>query len=197
MLQLPRFNARTVSQPVCGRTRARPDAPAGPRVSTIMHIASPERPTVTDEPTPVPQQTLPQLEDPWEDPKWTKYKWTVYRGEAYDLTDFIERHPAGNWLINMSLGRDCTALFESYHLRPEVATARLERLPKIPDFPVTAVPMSPRPNDSELYNAIRDRVRKEVFKGKVRVAELLALYVWLALSPQSRLTAGWGHRFLG
>lgn len=132
-----------------------------------MHIAAPERATATDEPVLVPEQTLPQLEDPWEDPKWTKYKWTVFRGEAYDLTDFIDRHPAGNWLINLSLGRDCTALFESYHLRPEVAVARLKKLPTIPDFPIAAVPKSPRPNDSELYNAIRDRVRKEVFKGQV------------------------------
>ena len=47
-------------------------------------------------------------------------QWTVYRGVAYDLTAFIDAHPAGNWLIRLGLGRDCTALFESYHLRPEV-----------------------------------------------------------------------------
>ena len=36
-------------------------------------------------------------------------QWTVYRGEAYDLTAFIDAHPAGNWLIQLALGRDCTA----------------------------------------------------------------------------------------
>ena len=41
---------------------------------------------------------------------------------AYDLTAFVDAHPAGNWLIQLALGRDCTALFESYHLRPEVRT---------------------------------------------------------------------------
>jgi hypothetical protein len=92
----------------------------------------------------------------------------VYRGVAYDLTDFIEKHPAGSWLINLSLGRDCTALFESYHLRPDVAVARLKMLPTIPDFPVAAVPVAPRPNDSDLYNTIRERVRTEIFKGQVR-----------------------------
>jgi fatty acid desaturase (delta-4 desaturase) len=100
-----------------------------------------------------------------EDPKWQQYKWTVYRGVAYDLTSFIERHPAGSWLINLAIGRDCTALFESYHLRPEVAAGRLARLPVLAGFPVGAVPRSPYPNDSEVYNAIRERVRKEVFKG--------------------------------
>lgn len=37
-------------------------------------------------------------------------------------------HPAaqaGSWLLNLALGRDCTALFESYHLRPEVGGAGL------------------------------------------------------------------------
>ena len=62
----------------------------------------------------------PVAGDPWSDAKWAGYKWTVYRGVAYDLTSFIETHPAGNWLIRLGLGRDCTALFESYHLRPEV-----------------------------------------------------------------------------
>ncbi len=64
------------------------------------------------------------------------------------------------------MGRDATALVESYHLRPEVVDARFKRLPIIPDFPVAAVPRSPRPNDSELYNAIRERVRTELFGGQ-------------------------------
>eukprot|EP00967_Tisochrysis_lutea_P012481 scaffold14011_cov20-Tisochrysis_lutea.AAC.3 len=33
----------------------------------------------------------------------------------------MARHPGGSWLINLAIGRDCTALFESYHLRPEVS----------------------------------------------------------------------------
>lgn len=63
--------------------------------------------------------------------------------------------PAGNWLISLAIGRDCTALFESYHLRPEVAVAHLRRLPVLEGFPVEAVPRSPYPNDSQLYNTIR------------------------------------------
>ena len=67
-----------------------------------------------------------------------------------------------SWLLRLAVGRDSTALVESYHLRPETVDARFKRLPKLPDYPVQAVPRSPRPNDSELYNAIRDRVRNEV-----------------------------------
>ena len=36
---------------------------------------------------------------------------------------FFEKHPGGNWLLNLAIGRDSTALLESYHLRPEVAVA--------------------------------------------------------------------------
>ena len=140
-------------------------------------------------------QVKPALQSLWQNPKWTQYKWTVYRGIAYDLTSFIDRHPAGNWLINLAIGRDCTALFESYHLRPRVAAEQLKRLPTLQDFPVDEVPSSPYPNDSDLYNTIRsvtqndgcigylrfmngmhrfilacscdrERVRKEIFKGQ-------------------------------
>jgi hypothetical protein len=31
---------------------------------------------------------------------------------------------AGAWLVKLAVGRDCTALFESYHLRPEVRPRR-------------------------------------------------------------------------
>jgi len=68
--------------------------------------------------------------------------------------------------LRLAVGRDSTALVESYHLRPEVATARFNKLPVLADFPVSAVPPSPRPNDSELYNAIRQRVRDELFGGQ-------------------------------
>ena len=100
-------------------------------------------------------QVKPALQSLWQNSKWTQYKWTVYRGIAYDLTSFIDRHPAGNWLINLAIGRDCTALFESYHLRPRVAAEQLKRLPVLQDFPVDEVPSSPYPNDSDLYNTIR------------------------------------------
>jgi fatty acid desaturase (delta-4 desaturase) len=142
-----------------------------PPRNTKAHIAAPAAPTppTVSQPQQIPE---PVLEDPWEDSKWTKYKWTVYRGVAYDLTSFMNRHPAGNTLLNLAIGRDCTALFESYHLRPDVAVARLKRLPKLEGFPVDSVPRAPRPNDSELYVAVRERVRKEVFKGQVSVNKL-------------------------
>ena len=40
--------------------------------------------------------------------------WCIH-GVQYDLTDFTERHPGGKEAILLGQGRDCTALFESYH----------------------------------------------------------------------------------
>ena len=40
--------------------------------------------------------------------------WTVH-GQQYDLSDFVARHPGGKEAIELGRGRDCTALFESYH----------------------------------------------------------------------------------
>ena len=127
-------------------------------VATPVRFAEPD-PVVA----PRPDSAMPSMEDPWTDPKWRDVKWTVYRDVAYDMQPFVDKHPGGNWLLNLSIQRDCTALIESYHLRPEVSEARFKGLPVLEDFPVNAVPKSPRPNDSELYNAIRTRVRKELF----------------------------------
>ncbi len=43
-----------------------------------------------------------------------QYLWTIY-GKDYDLKEFVESHPGGKEAILLGMGRDCTALFESYH----------------------------------------------------------------------------------
>lgn len=100
-------------------------------------------------------------------------------------------HYAGRWLLNLSVGRDCTALFESYHLRPDVAQVLLKRVPQLEGFPIAAVPLSPRPNDSELYNAIRNRVRKEVFKGEEAKGAHRSGSEWAALAVLSYSAIAW------
>lgn len=67
----------------------------------------------------------------------------MYRGKAYDLASFIPHHPGGEWLINLAVGRDATALFESYHLRCDTAAAVFGKLPVLEGFPVDSVPRAP------------------------------------------------------
>uniref|UniRef100_A0A7S1I0Z8 Cytochrome b5 heme-binding domain-containing protein n=1 Tax=Eutreptiella gymnastica TaxID=73025 RepID=A0A7S1I0Z8_9EUGL len=102
--------------------------------------------------------------DPWKEPQWKDMKWTVYRGKAYDLQPFYDAHPGGNWLLNLAVRRDCTGLFESYHLRLEVAQKQMGKLPLLEDFPVEAVPKTPYPGDSELYRKIQGRILTELMQ---------------------------------
>eukprot|EP01084_Bolivina_argentea_P306852 530312_1 len=43
--------------------------------------------------------------------------WWYYNGKAYDFGNFVSSHPGGESAISLGKGRDCTALFESYHTR--------------------------------------------------------------------------------
>ncbi|QDZ24457.1 fatty acid desaturase [Chloropicon primus] len=148
-----------------GTTTCRSAGRDGVRVLSVeTAVEVKEEETAAERPTASTGGEIPG--DPYEDEPWSKMKWTVYRGKAYDLTKFMSKHPGGQWLLNLAVKRDSTALFESYHLRPEVAVKRLKMLPEIKEFPVSSVPVAPYPNDSEFYNAVRERVRKEVFKGQ-------------------------------
>jgi hypothetical protein len=41
-------------------------------------------------------------------------KWII-NGKVYDLGPFMGRHPGGQYILEVSQGRDCTAIFHSYH----------------------------------------------------------------------------------
>jgi len=40
--------------------------------------------------------------------------WTIH-GQNFDFSEFVRHHPGGTEAIKLGQGRDCTALFESYH----------------------------------------------------------------------------------
>merc|ERR1712100_774506 len=60
--------------------------------------------------------------------EWTT-KYVVIRGQAYDITHF--QHPGGSHMIDLAEGRDATVMFESAHLRLELAEKVLGSLPKV------------------------------------------------------------------
>lgn len=43
----------------------------------------------------------------------------VYEGEAYDLTEFIAKHPGGQFFIGRTKNRDITAIVNIFHRNPE------------------------------------------------------------------------------
>jgi omega-6 fatty acid desaturase (delta-12 desaturase) len=52
--------------------------------------------------------------DDKEEQSYEPHLWYIH-GNAYDLAPFVEKHPGGQFAILSARGRECTALFESYH----------------------------------------------------------------------------------
>lgn len=116
-------------------------------------------------------------------------QYTIIDGKVYDISSFMGHHPGGRALLSMAVGRDATIMFESYHMRHEVAKQALQAIPRAPKdvTPETLIegkhgPFDPIPADdqaletyptpmkSELYRAIQKRVREELLapQGKKR-----------------------------
>ena len=51
----------------------------------------------------------------------------VYRGRAYDLTDWISKHPGGEFFIGRTKNRDITSIIGSYHRDPEKIERMLQK----------------------------------------------------------------------
>lgn len=45
--------------------------------------------------------------------------WVIVEGKVYDVTHFLDKHPGGKEMLLLSAGRECTALFTSYHWATE------------------------------------------------------------------------------
>lgn len=82
--------------------------------------------------------------------------WTIH-GHEYDLQKFVQHHPGGKESILLGQGRDCTALFESYHpFSSSTARAVLAK------YSVAKVPPQ-LPRDAfygVLCQRVRDRLRE-------------------------------------
>ena len=51
----------------------------------------------------------------------------VYKGRAYDLSDWIAKHPGGAFFIGRTKNRDITSIIHAYHKNPEGIERILER----------------------------------------------------------------------
>lgn len=67
-------------------------------------------------PRPAPPAGGPRLSDVW-----------VYNGRAYDLSEWISKHPGGAFFIGRTKNRDITAIVKSYHRDPAIVERILQR----------------------------------------------------------------------
>eukprot|EP00419_Tripos_fusus_P086187 CAMPEP_0172865036 /NCGR_PEP_ID=MMETSP1075-20121228/81173_1 /TAXON_ID=2916 /ORGANISM="Ceratium fusus, Strain PA161109" /LENGTH=551 /DNA_ID=CAMNT_0013714021 /DNA_START=35 /DNA_END=1688 /DNA_ORIENTATION=+ len=96
--------------------------------------------------------------------------WTIH-GKQYDMTGYVKHHPGGEWAINLGRNRDCTGLFESYHVFADRAKldkilARYE-IRQIHDRPPVDVPSKIDDlvfNDA-FHQEVKEMCRKH-FQGK-------------------------------
>lgn len=93
-------------------------------------------------------RTLPGLFDPKRKPleRLSSSVWTIH-GRKYDLSSWAKKHPGGEWAINLGCNRDCTGLFESYHVfadrkQLEKLLARFEILSDDDPLSSTAGPLT-------------------------------------------------------
>lgn len=126
----------------------------------------------------------------------------VYKGRAYDLTDWIAKHPGGEFFIGRSKNRDITSIIGSYHANPEAVERMLERYalgrdaviedihPKnnAPDFLFTEgfdswrdTPRYDFTRRDDLLHAIKKRLRAPEIRARLRRLDMWFTVVAAAL----------------
>jgi Cytochrome b5-like Heme/Steroid binding domain len=93
--------------------RERRQPPPPPRLDANGNQLPP--PGEDEEPPPHPLDGTP-LPNVW-----------IYAGEAYDLTDFIKKHPGGELFIGRTKNRDITALVNIFHPNPAKNRKMMEK----------------------------------------------------------------------
>ena len=83
--------------------------------------------------------------------------WTIH-GQEYDLRRYVDQHPGGKTAINLGKGRDCSALFESYHPFTSAHKSVLEKY-KVKREGEEATKCQQRPDD-DFYDTLKLRVSK-------------------------------------
>eukprot|EP01041_Mallomonas_annulata_P001765 gene1765-3416_t len=90
--------------------------------------------------------------------------WVIYNGKVYDITKWVDRHPGGREILQLTAGRDISIAFESYH--PFTRKAH-EVLPKYEIGTATNFEFPPYPVDTLFYKDIRENVNKFFIENKL------------------------------
>lgn len=110
--------------------------------------------------------------------------WVIH-GRSYDLTDFVDKHPGGAYILLLGKGRDCTELFESVHAMSGINGPKsMIKKYEVPDQPLKQELFSWE--DDGFYSTLRKRV-SDRFKGRnykatwfvlAKIALLMSLYLF-------------------
>ncbi|CAK9055521.1 Acyl-lipid omega-13 desaturase (CrDES) (Omega13 fatty acid desaturase) [Durusdinium trenchii] len=116
--------------------------------------------------------------------------WYIH-GNTYDLHEFVDKHPGGRMALLTGRGRDCTALFESYHPWNDKHRKILRAY--------GAAPPPPDPFYEEIKAGVREAFPEGCGSTKMRTHAMIglaaawSLMMWLffvVATPLSSLLAG-------
>uniref|UniRef100_A0A7S4IGU0 Cytochrome b5 heme-binding domain-containing protein n=1 Tax=Vannella robusta TaxID=1487602 RepID=A0A7S4IGU0_9EUKA len=106
-------------------------------------------------------------------------RYWVIRGKSYDLSEFIDKHPGGSYILLLGKGRDCTELFESVHALSGINGPRsMLRKYEVKDAPIKEELFAWE--DDGFYGVLRKRV-SDRFKGRNYKATWFVLFKILIL----------------
>lgn len=86
--------------------------------------------------------------------------WTIH-SRRYDLTSWAENHPGGAWALELGRNRDCTCLFETYHVFSDMK--KLEKILARYELPESkAQNITVLPSDNSTGLVFRDPFHEDV-----------------------------------
>jgi fatty acid desaturase (delta-4 desaturase) len=84
---------------------------------------------------------------------------TTIDGVTYDITEFMKKHPGGEDMLMLAVGRDATVMVHSYHRDMSRVKKYLKSLPTLGKAPTSAGPGVGQGNiESPVYNELKRRV---------------------------------------
>jgi len=110
-----------------------------------------------------------------------RHLWFIH-GKAYDLSEFMHRHPGGCRAMEVSRGRDCTELFESYHSLTDKPRAIMEKFcvgVQENYNPMFKWGPKEHPFQSELREEVRKYFKEAKVDSKVSTKRLIQLFLAL------------------
>jgi len=138
-------------------------------------VSSVEKPI---EPTPITnakrsrQSAVRQTYDP---------RYWVIHGRTYDLTEFVDKHPGGAYILLLGKGRDCTELFESVHAISGIAKSRAI----LKKYEVPGVPLKEELfewKEDGFYSVLRARVAERFKNRNYKATWFVIFKIFLLLS---------------
>lgn len=112
-------------------------------------------------------------------------KYWYIHGKAYDLSEFVERHPGGKFVLLNTQGKNVTELFESSHSLSSIDVKKMLQKYEVSHVPAVDCPFTFE--EGGVYDELKTKV-KELFAARknpshhwnfnffLRIACMLALY---------------------